>query len=341
MRPLVSSLVFSTTFIQRKPRQEGYIRVDNPTRLELESRLAGLEKAKFALAFSSGSMAITSIFLSLEKGDHVICHRESYEGTIRLLNEIFNRLGVEASFIDLKDEDKLKKTIKKNTKLIWFETVTNPTLSQVKIEPIIHIAKENNLLVAVDNTFATPFFSRPLEKGVDIVVHSLTKFINGHNDVLGGAIMTNNRKIFETLQSIQVITGGVLSSFDSFLILRSIKTFFLRMRKHTSNAKKIVHFLKRCPKVQRVSYPGFSGVVSFWLKPRFSPFTFLNSLKHIKIAHSFGGAETTIMSPSLMMKSSLSRGLRSKLGLTRSLFRLSVGLESHKLIIKDLSWLKK
>lgn len=321
-------IFLSSTFIQDFPSQWGYSRVDNPTRLALEGELAEIEKAKFALAFSSGSSAISCLLTMLKRGDHILCHHEVYEGTHRLLNQIFNKFGVNSDFINLNNRKEIKKSIKPNTKLILFENITNPNLEKINIEKIHQIIKKNKILVAVDNTICTPIFENPLSLGADIVVHSLTKFIGGHHDLLGGAIMINDINLFRNLRFIQQSIGLVLDPFSCSLVSRSLKTLDLRMKKHTANAIKVFSTLKVHKLVHKINFPGISGIISFQLNNEINWKVFLKRLKFIKIAQSFGGTETTILHPVSMMNLSIS--------VDKNFFRLSVGLEKSEQIIRDI-----
>lgn len=327
MKPINNPIFLSTTFIQKKSSQWGYCRVDDPTRLALEKELAALEKAKHALAFSSGSSAIACIFALFKKGDHILCHREVYEGTHRQLDKIFNRFGIQFDLVDLNNLNEVIKNIKINTKLIFIESITNPNLEIIKINKLKKLTK-NKILIAVDNTIATPVFKKPLLDGADLVVHSLTKFVGGHHDVLGGAIMLNNKTIFNKLKFIQQTIGFVLSPFDSFLVSKGIKTLEIRMIRHSENASRIFSLLKNHKKVERVIYPGFSGLISFTLKKDLNSEMFLKKLKFIKIAQSFGGTETTILHPNSMMDLFNFKN--------NNFFRLSVGIENVNEVICDL-----
>jgi len=325
LTPLISPIILSTTMSQLKPEGGGYSRVDNPTRLLLEKKLAKLEKVKFALAFSSGSAAIATILSTLKTGDQIICHQETYEGTLRLLKKVFTKFGIKVKLTDIR---KLK-SVDRQTKLIWFENITNPTLEIINVKKICQKLKQEKTLIVVDNTFTTPIFQNPLVEGADIVVHSLTKFIAGHHDVSAGAIMLNNKQIFKQLKFLQHTIGAVPSPFDCFLINRSLETLEIRMKQHQANAQKITNFLKTCNHILKVSFPGFSGIVSFWVKGnQQTTLKFLSRLKHIKIAHSLGGTISTILHPASMMTLSIP--------IDRNLVRLSVGLENSKIIINDL-----
>ncbi len=325
LSPLVAPIILSTTMAQKKPEGGGYSRIDNPTRLLLEKDLAKLEKAKFALAFSSGSAAIMTILATLKAGDEIICHQEVYEGTLRLLTKIFSKFKIKVKLTDINH----LKSVNPKTKIVWLENVTNPTLQIIDVQKICRRLKQKNLLIVVDNTFATPVFQNPLLLGADIVIHSLTKFISGHHDVTAGAIMLNDKKLFKQLKFLQCTIGAVPSPFDCFLIQRSLETLNIRMRQHQVNAQKVANFLKSHPKISKVSFPGFSGLVSFWIKGnKQKTLKSLSRLKHIKIAHSLGGTQSTIMHPASMM--TLSSPIND------CLVRLSVGLEDNQIIINDL-----
>lgn len=337
LNSIVEPIFLSATFSQKKPSQWGYGRVDNPTRLSLEKELAILEKAKHGLAFSSGSAAVAALFLIFKSGDHILCHEELYEGTMRQLEKVFKKFGLVFDLVNFSDLKKVQQSINKKTKLLFFENITNPTLKVINVKEIAGIAKKNKIKVAVDNTICTPIFQKPLCLGADIVIHSLTKFINGHHDVIAGAIMLNNEKIFKQLKFFQHTIGAVPSPFDCFLMGRGIKTLSLRMKRYKESAEQVSWFLNKHKQVKKISFPGVSGLVSFWLKgDNIETKRFLGRLKHIKIAHSFGGVESTILHPSSMMTFSFSEKKMKELGIANSLLRLSVGLEEIDLIIKDL-----
>jgi len=334
---VIEPIFLSTTFSQKKPSQWGYSRVDNPTRLNLEKELAILEKAKHSLAFSSGSAAITTLLSTFKSGDHILCHEELYEGTLRQLEKVFKKFGLVFDLVNFFDVNKVQQSINQKTKLLLFENITNPTLKVIDIKKIVSLAKKNRIKVAVDNTICTPIFQNPLCLGVDIVIHSLTKFINGHHDVTAGAIMLNNKKLFRQLKFFQHTIGAVPSPFDCFLVSRGIKTLMLRMKQHQKNAQKISLFLKKQRQIKKVFFPNVSGLLSFWLKGNNKKVKrFLNRLKLIKIAHSFGGIESTILYPVSMMTFSFSKEKMKELGITNSLLRMSVGLEEVDSILNDL-----
>jgi len=354
--PITKSVVppvhFSTIFAMETPSSsEGfqYGRVGNPTRSILEKSIADLHSANHACAFSSGSAAITTVLSTLNTGDHVICHRMVYEGTARLMVKVFTKFGVNVTFTDLTKPNLLHQALSKQTKLIWIESPTNPLLEMLDIRTLANIAHTSNTLLIVDNTFATPIFQTPLLHGADIVVESLTKGINGHSDAMGGFIATNNEEIFRKIQFLQHTMGAVLSPFDCFLILRGIKTLFIRMRQQEKNARIIAKWLRKQSAIKNILFPFFqqmnldkqmlgSGtMISFVINPKIvMPTIFLSKLKLITIAHSFGGPETLIQQPTTMMDLSFSKRQLQTWGITDNFFRLSVGLEDPKDTINDL-----
>ena len=283
----VMTPIFQTsTFVQESPgkKKEGYAyaRTHNPTRTALEKNIASLEEGEYGLAFSSGMAAISTVTQMLNAGDHVLSCDDVYSGTFRVFEKVFKRHNLEFDFIDITNPHSLEKHIKDNTKIIWLESPSNPLLKITDIESITRIAKSKNILTVIDNTFATPFFQKPLNLGVDIVVHSTTKYLNGHSDIIGGAVVTNDRGLYNRIQFIQNTTGSVPGPFDCFLVLRGIKTLAVRMERHAENAMKIAQFLEKHPQVRRVIYPGlkshpqhelakkqmsgFGGIISFFIK---------------------------------------------------------------------------
>jgi len=349
----------SSTFAREKVDEPTsgyeYSRTGNPTRNALEKRLAALENAKFGLAFASGMAAETVLCLSLLKsGDHMISCDDLYSGTRRLFDTVFNKnFKVEITYIDAKDPENIRKTKRSNTKLIWLETPTNPLMKLCDIKAITEIVKEQNILTVVDNTFMSPYFQKPLDFGADIVIHSTTKYLNGHCDSVGGAIMTSDEDIYDKLKFNQNATGAMLSPFDSFLVLRGIKTLAIRMREHEKNAIGIGKYLELQPKVNKVIYPGlkshpqhelakkqmsgFGGMLSFEIKGRIREAKdFLENLKIFALAESLGGVESLIEHPALMTHSSIPKRERDKIGITNSLIRVSVGIENTTDLIEDL-----
>lgn len=341
---IISPIHLTTVFGMATPsssRGFQYGRVGNPTRQVLEEALAVLFEARKALVFSSGVMAISMIFNLLKTGDEVICHSELYEGTTRIFDLLQNS-GIKHKVVDLTDPQ-WPVHITSQTKMVFFETPTNPTLEILPIQSISHLAHEKKLLVVVDNTMASPILQQPLTMGADIVVESLTKSIGGHSDVIGGVVALNDQKLQKKLRNLQITLGGILSPFDSFLLLRSLKTLELRVKCQQKNADQVRRFLRQHPKIRDVFSPskhlflkqmnGRGFIVSFKIiGDSTSGLKFLKNLQLITIGHSFGGVETLIQQPASMMN--LSNNQKKKLG--GNFFRLSVGLEDVKDIINDL-----
>jgi len=353
--PIHLSSTFSRKEVDKPTNGYEYSRSGNPTRNALERRLAALEDAKFGLAFASGLAAETVIALTLLKsGDHVVAFDDLYGGTRRLFNKVFNEnFKVEFSYVDARSIKNIEKAINNKTKLIWLETPTNPLMKLCDIRQISKIAKNKKKIVVVDNTFMSPYFQRPLNLGADIVVHSTTKYLNGHSDSIGGAIMLSDKEIYNKLKFNQNATGAILSPFDSFLVLRGIKTLTLRMEKHHENAIQIAEFLNTHPKIKKVNYPGlinhpqyelakqqmsgFGGMLSFEINGNLKEAKqFLENLKIISLAESLGGVESLIEHPALMTHASIPKKEMEKIGITDSLIRLSVGIEDTGDLIDDL-----
>lgn len=338
---IVPPIFLSTIFAQETPGVDPgyeYSRVGNPTREETEAEIASLEGARHGLVFSSGSAAAATVLASLSSGDKVLCSQDVYEGTYRLLNSIFRKFNISTEFADFSDFSSIESKMRADTKLVWVESVSNPLLKVADIKSISRVAKKNNALLLVDNTFATPIFSKPLEVGADIVLHSLTKYIGGHHDVTAGALALNNSEIYQNLQFLQFTIGAVASPLDCFLVSRGIKTLDVRMERHQQNARIVNEYLKSFEKIEKVNYPGISGMVSFWVRGgKEKTIRFLQNLEHIKIAHSLGGPETTIQHPRSMMSFTETPDELDKKGVTFNLVRMSVGLENPELIINDIS----
>ena len=356
---VVAPIHLSSTFARRKIEAPTngyeYSRSANPTRDALEKRLAALEGSRFALAFSSGLAAETVIGLTLLKsGDHVIAFDDLYGGTRRLFSKIFRQnFNVDFSYVDARSIESLKKEIMPNTRLIWLETPTNPLMKLCDIKAVSEIAKNKNIMVAVDNTFMSPYFQKPLGLGADLAVHSTTKYINGHSDSIGGAIMLSNEESFNKLKFSQNATGAILSPFDSYLVLRGAKTLALRMDRHNENAVKIAEYLENHPKVSKVHYPGlsshpqhelakkqmtgFGGMLSFEIEGGLKGAkTFLENVKLFSLAESLGGVESLIEHPCLMTHASVPKEERERIGINDSLIRISAGIEDADDLIADL-----
>ncbi len=354
----VMTPIFQTsTFVQESPGKKrkgyAYARTHNPTRTALETNIASLEDGDYGLAFPSGMAAISTVVQMLNTGDHVISCDDVYSGTFRVFNKVLTRQKLEFDFVNLSKPELLNKHIKDNTKIIWIETPSNPLLKITDIETITNIAKSYNILTVSDNTFATPFFQNPLNLGVDIVVHSTTKYLNGHSDIIGGAVVTNDRELFNQIQFIQNANGAVPGPFDCFLVLRGIKTLAIRMERHAENAMKIAQFLETHPKVRNVIYPGleshpqhelakkqmsgFGGMITFFIKGGLeSARSFLEKVKIFALAESLGGVESLIEHPAIMTHTSLPKEIKEKLGISDELIRISVGIENVDDLIDDL-----
>lgn len=345
----------TSTYIQKSPgKHQGYeyTRSHNPTRTRLEENLAALENAKYALTTSSGLALNTLIMHMLPEGSHIICGDDVYGGTYRLFTTVFQHKH-KFEFIDTTDYKLVAKKLKEKPALIWLETPTNPTLKITDITKVAKLAKENKVKVYVDNTFMSPFFQNPLDLGADVVVHSLTKYINGHSDVVGGAMMTNDKKIYQALWTLQNSIGPSSSPFDSWLVLRGIKTLAVRMQRHEENAKEVAKFLEKHPKVEKVLYPGLKshpqhkiakkqtrghgGMITFYIKGGLKESRkFLERVKIFALAESLGGVESLIEHPAIMTHASVPKKIREEIGLTDNLIRLSVGIENVEDLIADL-----
>lgn len=355
---VVVPIHLSTTFARKKVNKPTsgyeYSRSGNPTRAALEENLAVLENGTDAFAYSSGLAAITNIMLLLGRGDHVISIDDVYGGTRRLFTKVFERFGIEFSFVDIFNGKDLEKYIKNNTKMIWLESPTNPLLKIADIASVTKVVKKRNIITVVDNTFASPFFQKPLDLGADIIVHSMTKYIAGHSDVVAGCIVVKNKTLGKKLRFLQNAAGSILSPFDSYSVLRGIKTLSLRMQQHEENTKLVVSFLAKHRKVKKIYYPGlsshpgnfiaknqmtgFGAVVSFELHTTLQKtIQFLESLRLISIAESLGAVESLIEHPASMTHASVPKEDREKIGINDSLIRLSVGIEDKEDLIEDLN----
>ncbi|OIN99882.1 MAG: cystathionine gamma-synthase [Elusimicrobia bacterium CG1_02_56_21] len=337
-----------------KDRGWEYSRTGNPTRKALEDCIAALEGAKYGLAFASGLAAESTACLGLlRKGDHVVSGDDVYGGTYRLFEKVFRKWGLEISYADSKDPNSFKKAMRRNTRMIWAETPTNPLLNITDIAALADIAKKGKAILAVDNTFATPYFQRPIELGADIVVHSSTKYLGGHSDVIGGLMAVADKGVYEEVKFHQNAAGGVPGPWDSWLTLRGMKTLAVRMKAHEANAFAVAAFLTAHPAVAKVYYPGlethpshaladrqmdgFGGMVSFELKGgRAAAEAFFRKLKIFVLAESLGGVESLACYPSTMTHAAIPERDRLKRGITAGLVRLSAGIENSDDLIKDL-----
>jgi cystathionine gamma-lyase len=351
---IVPPIHLSTIFAMENPSSNDgfqYGRVNNPTRQILEKTIAEMEGGKFAAVFSSGSAAMTTLLAMLKTGDRVLFHKQIYEGTSRLVKNVFSNFGIQCDFADMTNIESFKKSFTSQTKAVLLESPTNPLLITLDIRMINNISHQHGTFVIVDNTFATPILQRPLILGTDVVVESLTKSINGHSDALGGALCTNNKKLFEKIKFLQHTIGAVLSPFECFLILRGMKTLPIRILQQQKSAIAVANFLLHHPKIKQVFFPGFQRtdfmkkqmkgpgfMISFILKGyKGKPLRFIKSLKFITIAHSLGGTETLIQQPTKMMDLSMTKKQQKELKLTDSFFRLSLGLEDMEDILADLN----
>ncbi|MDN3018623.1 bifunctional cystathionine gamma-lyase/homocysteine desulfhydrase [Paenibacillus sp. BSR1-1] len=330
-----------------------YSRTGNPTRNALEELIKDIEGGKAGFAFGSGMAAITAVIMLLNSGDHVILTDDVYGGTFRVMTKVLNRFGIDSTFVDTSNLENIKSEIRPNTKAVYLETPTNPLLKVTDIEAAAKLAKEHNLLTIVDNTFSTPYWQNPLELGADIVLHSATKYIGGHSDVVAGLVVVNNDKLAEDLHFVQNSTGGVLGPQDSWLLIRGIKTLGIRMEETESNTKALVEFLQGHSKVKKVFYPGiethpnhdiakkqsrgFGGMVSFDVGSGENADKLLSKVKYFTLAESLGAVESLISVPARMTHASIPAERRAELGITDGLVRISVGLEDVEDLIEDLS----
>lgn len=330
-----------------------YTRSSNPTRLALEENLAALEGGNYAVSFASGMSAVDAVLRLLSAGDHIVSGDDVYGGVTRLLDQIISRCGISVTYVDTSEPQNITSAITPKTKLIWLETPTNPLLKITDLGAAVKIGKDHNIPVAVDSTFATPYLLRPLEWGVDIVVHSTTKYLSGHNQIIGGACITNNKQFYDDLKFIQKSVGAVSSPFDCWLTLLGIKTLSLRMERHSANGIAVASYLESHPKVEKVIYPGltshpqhkiaqeqmsgFGGMISLTLYGGFDAgVCLMNSVKLFSLAESLGAVESMITHPASMTHTDVPRETRLARGLTDGLVRISVGIEDQEDIIGDL-----
>ncbi len=330
-----------------------YTRSANPTRQVLENNLAALEGGKYGTCFSSGMAAVDSVLKMLSSGDHVVCSDDVYGGVSRLFNDLLVNYGLEFTYVNSSNSEEVENAIQNNTKLIWIETPTNPLLKVTDLDAVGKIAKKHNIMYGVDATFSTPALLRPLEFGADIVMHSTTKYLSGHNQIIGGAIITNNEKINDQMEFVQKTIGAVPSPFDCWLTLSGIKTLSVRMERHCSNGMAVAEFLENHSKIKSVSYPGlkshpgyniakeqmdgFSGMISMELEGGIpSGISLMNNVKLCSLAESLGSVETMITHPATMTHVDVPKEDRVARGLTDGLVRLSVGIEDKNDIIADL-----
>ena len=354
---IMTPIFQTSTYVQDAPGEHKgfeYARTQNPTRATLEANLASLENCEYGRCFSSGMSATETVIKTLRPGDHVLSSNDLYGGTFRIFTKIYQEYGISFDFVDMSDLKNVKSVIKPNTKLIWAETPTNPMMSIINIAALSVIARENDSWLAIDNTFASPYLQNPVDLGADIVMHSVTKYISGHSDVLMGFLGTNNEELDEKFSFIQNSAGAIPSPNDCFLVLRGVKTLHLRMDCHCKNGEQIARFLKDSPKVDKVYWPGFEdhpnhhvataqmkkygGMISFVLKEASmdDAFSVLKKFRLFSLAESLGGVESLVGHPASMTHASIPRQERISRGLSDALIRLSVGIEDIEDLISDL-----
>ncbi len=346
----------TSTYSQKSPGEHSgyeYSRTQNPTRHALERSIASLENAKYGLAFSSGLSAIDAVMKLFSPGDEIISTNDLYGGSYRLFNKIYAKFGLKFIFTDLRNLKQIEKLVTNKTKLIWVETPTNPMINIIDIKGLSKICKSNNLLLAVDNTFSTPYLQKPIDLGADIIMHSATKFLAGHSDVILGLLALSNDELAEKLYFIQNSSGAICGPMDSFLTLRGIKTLHVRMKRHCENAKVIATFLDNHNKVDKVYWPGFEnhlnhdvaksqmsdygGMISFTLKGDFELVKKItSSFKVFTLAESLGGVESLVNHPATMTHASIPKEERDKIGIADNLIRLSVGIEDISDLVDDI-----
>jgi len=349
--------IFQTsTYAQKSPGEHSgyeYSRTQNPTRHAYEACVAALEGAKYGLAFASGVATIDSIMHTLSAGDHVVSCDDVYGGTFRLFDKIYRRHGVDIDFVDLSDLKKAEAAFRPNTKMLWMETPTNPMLKVLDIEKLSKLARDRGAVSVVDNTFMSPYFQTPLALGADVVMHSVTKYMNGHSDVIGGALATNRKDLYDQYQFIQNSAGAVPGPVDCFLVMRGLKTLPVRMQRHEENAKRIASYLESHKNVDRVIYPGlashpqheiarkqmkgFGGMITFFIRGGLPEArAFLEKVQLFTLAESLGGVESLIEHPAIMTHASVPAETRKELGIHDNLIRISVGIENIDDLLEDL-----
>ncbi len=355
---IMTPIYQTSTFAQEYPGKHkgyAYARGKNPTRNALEKSIAALEDAKFGLCFSSGMGAMDAVIKMLRPGDEVITGNDLYGGSYRMFSKVFANYNIKFHYIDLNDAQNIKHYINANTKMLWVETPTNPTMQIVDLKACAAIAKASNLIFAVDNTFASPYLQNPLALGADIVMHSVTKYIGGHSDVVMGALVTNNEDYYTQLAFIHNSCGATPGPMDSFLVLRGIKTLHLRMERHCANGEKMAHFLRNHPAVEKVYWPGFTdhpnheiaksqmrgfgGMISIVLKNKAVENTFkiASSFEVITLAESLGGVESLVNHPATMTHASIPKDVREAAGVVDNLLRFSIGVEDIEDLIEDMN----
>ena len=345
----------TSTYVQPElGRHKGYeyARTQNPTRAALEANLAALERGKHGRCFASGMTATDTVFRLLKSGDHVVAGENMYGGSYRLFSRVLEKYGLQFTYVDTSNVDAVKRALQPNTRIVFLETPTNPMMTVTDIAACAEVAHAQGALVVVDNTFCSPYIQRPIELGADIVVHSTTKFLNGHSDSVGGVVVTNSDEIGEQIAFLQNAVGAILSPFDSWLVLRGVKTLAVRMKAHEANGRELAHYLANHPKVQKTYYPGlpdhpqhelakrqmngFGSMISFELGSYENAKTFLDRVRLCSLAESLGGVETLISHPETMTHASVPIETRQRLGITPGLVRISAGIEDLEDLMADL-----
>ncbi len=353
---VMTPVYLTSTYVQDGPgghKGFEYSRTHNPTRFALQDCLAALEGARHGFAFASGLAATDCLLHLLEAGDHVLASDDVYGGTFRIFDKVFRRMGLSFSYVDMSDAENVRRALQPNTRLVWIESPTNPMLKIVDLAAVAAVAKAHGARTVVDNTFATPFNQRPIELGIDLVAHSTTKYLNGHSDVVGGAVLTSDDALAERLRFHQNAVGGVASPMDSFLVLRGLKTLHLRMARHAENATALATFLEGHPQVERVLYPGLAshpqhalarrqmrtpgGMLSFTIRGGLPAATaFLKAVEVFACAESLGGVESLIEHPAIMTHASVPAEVRARLGIADGFIRVSAGVEHVDDLREDL-----
>jgi cystathionine gamma-lyase len=353
---IMTPVYLTSTYVQDGPgvhKGFEYSRTRNPTRDALEGCLAALEGARHGMAFASGLAATDAILHLLSAGDHVLASDDVYGGTFRIFDKVFRRHAISFDAVDMTDPANVERALRPETRLVWIESPTNPMLKIVDLASVARLARARGARTVVDNTFATPYFQRPLEHGIDVVCHSTTKYLNGHSDVIGGAILTSDAALHDRLRFLQNAVGGVPSPMDAFLVLRGLKTLHVRMERHAANAMAIARFLEGHPLVERVLYPGlpshpqhalaarqmrgFGGMVTFVLRGGLEAArAFLQAVRIFACAESLGGVESLIEHPAIMTHASVPAETRARLGIADGLIRISAGIEAADDLVRDL-----
>jgi cystathionine gamma-lyase len=337
---VMTPIFLTSTYAQAGPGEHKgfeYSRTQNPTRFALEANLAALEHAEWGLAFASGLAASTTVLHLLAAGDHVVAGDDLYGGTYRLFERVFRQSGLSFTYVDPRAAKHVEAALTPRTRLCWLETPTNPLLKEADIAAIAQVCRARGVLLAVDNTFLTPFYQRPLELGADLVVHSTTKYLNGHSDVVGGAVCGRDPALRDKMAFLQNAMGGVPSPMDCFLVLRGTKTLAVRMQRHTENAQAIAAWLRERPEVERVVYPGRGGMVTVFFRLQLDAVRrLLRAVRVFACAESLGGVESLIEHPAIMTHASIPQAVREAVGITDGMIRLSVGIEHQDDLIGDL-----